>query len=228
MKNSSFIGVANPWQMRTILRAPEGDPAPPADPPAAPPAGDPAPPPADPPPAAPPAGEPPAPPQDVQPPADPPGPPDAYELTAPEGSPFDASDLDRFSAIAREEGWTNEQAQQVLARDAQRLQARVEAFKAETVADPVLGGANLEQTQQLVSRALDHHVPDSTPDGAALRAYLQKSGFLHNRLIVGLFAKLGKDLVEDQPMRATEPAAPPPKSATERLGASLIPSGVKP
>lgn len=195
------IAPAEPVAPAAVATPPVADPAPPA--PAA--VADPTP----------------APAQDGAPPAVVPVVPETYDLTVPEGC--DEVDRDTVAALAKSKGWTNEDAQAVLNDHAAELVAQRARFRAGLEADPVLGGANLEATDLNVRRALDHYAPETDADGKALRGFLAKTGFGNQRLVVGLLARLGKDLHEDNPVRGGGQPTAPKGDAMSRLGATLIP-----
>lgn len=123
--------------------------------------------------------------------------PAKYALTVPDGGRLDEHDLTSYEALAREQGWSNEEAQARVAAHAEAIEAESARFEAATRADPVYGGQHLEETQQHVRRALDHLRPKGTPRGDAFRALLNKSGYGNNLEVVSLFADLGKRMAED-------------------------------
>jgi hypothetical protein len=134
--------------------------------------------------------------------------PDSYELTVPKGaeSYIEADDVAEITAIAKERGWTAEQAQQALDDHADAIAARSAAFRAEVEKDPVYGGKNLEQSQIQATRALDRMWPQGTPEREALGKLLTKTGFGNHRLIVGGLANLGKLMQEDNPQGQRAPS----------------------
>jgi hypothetical protein len=125
--------------------------------------------------------------------------PEKYTLTVPDGGRIDDDDVKAVEAIAREQGWTNDQAQAALESHAQALAAQSERFLAHVKADPTYGGEHLVETQQLVRRALDKLRPAGTPRGDALRRLLDKSGYGNHLEVVSFLADLGKQMAEDRP-----------------------------
>jgi hypothetical protein len=125
--------------------------------------------------------------------------PEKYTLTVPDGGRLDADDVKAIEAIAREQGWTNDQAQAALDSHADALAAQSERFLADVTADPTYGGEHLAETQQLARRALDKLRPAGTPRGDALRRLLDKSGYGNHIEVVSLLADLGKQMAEDRP-----------------------------
>lgn len=168
-------------------------------PPEPPPAG--APPPATPPPVEPPATPPPATPPATPPPAEPPaakGAPETYALTLPENGHLDAHDLTAIETIARQQGWTNDEAQQRVNDHAAAVAAQSAHFTEQTKADPVYGGAKLPETLKHAGLALDKLRPVGTPRGDAFRALLDKSGYGSHPEVVSLLADLGSAMAEDK------------------------------
>jgi hypothetical protein len=125
--------------------------------------------------------------------------PDKYTLTIPEKSTIDDSDVKVIEQIARENDWTNEEAQSALDRHNETLIEQSTRFLAKTNADPVWGGEHLTATQGLAKSVLDRVEPANTPEGKELRALLDKSGYGNHIRIVSFLAKIGKMMAEDQP-----------------------------
>lgn len=212
-----------------VLHYPEGDPAPPpappADPPPAPPTNPPPPaPPADPPappsdpPVDPPAA-PPAPPPPADPPVDPPvGAPETYELAVPENSGLDDSDVAAVTEMARAKGLTNEQAQAVVNELGDGLVAQRARFRTVLDAHPEVGGDQFAAAQENAQRALDRFLPADTPDGKALRAVMDKSGYGNYAPLMVLLARIGKSMGEDATLgtHAGGPGAQP-KTLAQRI-----------
>lgn len=132
---------------------------------------------------------------------EPPKPPEKYALTLPDGADtwLDQADVTHIAALAKTNGWTNEQAQTALEQHVDALATQSQAFRTATEADPIYGGDHLEQTQTLARRALDRVRPAGTPRGDALRSLLTKSGYGNHLEVVSLLADLGKLMAEDQP-----------------------------
>jgi hypothetical protein len=125
--------------------------------------------------------------------------PEKYTLVIPEKSTIDDGDVKVIEQVARENGWTNEEAQSALDRHNVTLIEQSERFLASTKADPVWGGEQLTQTQALAKSVLDRVEPASTKEGKELRALLDKSGYGNHIRIISFLAKLGKMMAEDQP-----------------------------
>lgn len=123
--------------------------------------------------------------------------PEKYELTLPEGGRLTANDLKGIEAVARAEGWTNEEAQARLNAHSEAIEAQSAAFLAETEADPTYGGEKLEETQRLARAVLEKVRPAGTPRGDALRGILNRSGYGNNLEVIAFLADLGKMMRED-------------------------------
>lgn len=129
--------------------------------------------------------------------------PEKYALTLPAGGYVDAGDLVLVEGLARKHDWTNEDAQGYVNQRAAELKATNDRFVDETKADSTYGGAHFDETQQHVTRALDHFRPAGTPRGDALRGLLNKSGYGNHIEVVSLLADLGKAMAEDGTVGAT-------------------------
>lgn len=125
--------------------------------------------------------------------------PAVYKLEIPKDAKdyLDDSDVTAIAAIAKAEGWTNEQAQEKLEAHADGLAAQSAAWKAETSKDATYGGDNLAETQRLARLALDKVRPADSDSGKQLRRILAKSGYGNNLAIVSFLADLGKLMDED-------------------------------
>ena len=123
--------------------------------------------------------------------------PDKYVLTLPDGGRIDAHDLATIEALAREQGWSNDEAQQRVIVHADAIEAQSARFQADTKADPVYGGQHLDETLKHVGLALDTLRPAGTPRGDGFRGLLNKSGYGNNLEVVSFLADLGKLMAED-------------------------------
>ncbi len=150
-----------------------------------------------------------------------PKPPDTYTLAIPKDAEawLDATDVTAIEKTAREQGWTNEQAQAALDRTADMLAEQSAAFRAQTESDATYGGANLGETQRLARLALDKVRPAGTPRGDALRRILARSGYGNHLEVVSMLADLGKQFAEDTPIAGSSGAGQ--KTAAEILYPSM-------
>lgn len=123
--------------------------------------------------------------------------PEKYALTLPDNARLDADDLKNFEKIARENNWTNEQAQEYLTGEHTALETRAQRFFDEAKADKDYGGDKLAESQRRANLILDKVRPKGTPRGDAFRALLKKTGFENNVQVLGFLADLGKMTDED-------------------------------
>lgn len=142
--------------------------------------------------------------------------PETYTLAIPEGAKglIDETDLKAFEAQARAKGLSNDQAQAILAEQADALATQSAAFRTTTEADPIYGGAKLPETQRLAALALDKLRPAGTPHGAAFRSMLVKTGYGNHLEVVSLLADLGKLMAEDTHVASGGGGAPTRDAAT--------------
>lgn len=125
--------------------------------------------------------------------------PEKYELKAPDGGYVDDDDLVRVAALAKTEGWSNEQAQEQLDRYAKGVQAQADAWLTETKADPIYGGDKLAESQKRGRAVIDRVRPDGHPRRDAFLRILNKTGYGNHPEVVAFFADLGQLAAEDQP-----------------------------
>ena len=123
--------------------------------------------------------------------------PEKYTLTIPQGARLTSDDLTTIEAEARAADLSQEDAQAYVADVAAKVEAQSTAFRQVTEADPVYGGAHLDETTKHATRALDKLRPAGTPRGDALRALLHRSGYGNHLEVVSLLADLGKLMAED-------------------------------
>lgn len=123
--------------------------------------------------------------------------PDKYVLTLPEGSAFDERDLVGISETAKALGLTNDAAQKMLEiQDEQIERARAE-YLVELEADPVLGGAKLEETAELARKGRDLMFPPGSKGAAMIGDWFKRTGLDNHVLLVEAFASLGRRMAED-------------------------------
>lgn len=153
--------------------------------------------------------------------------PEKYELAL-EGLTLDPELLEAADPVLRDLGLSNEQANKVLplakqivdkttAGLIQQLQdagaAQKREWHAAFVADPEIGGAHQERTQQLAGKALDAL---GFKAGHAFRTALDETGFGNHPDMIRAFARLGELVGEDNsfPRGGVTPAQ---KAPWERL-----------
>lgn len=145
------------------------------------------------------------------------GAPEKYTLTAPEDGGIDAADLKLVEEVARENDWTNEQAQDALERHAATRVEQSARFLAETTADKDYGGTNLATTQARAKAIIDSVRPATHPRAAAFRALLDRSGFGNNIEVISFLADLAKRTEEDGAIGSNASGATAKKSAEDTL-----------
>jgi hypothetical protein len=114
------------------------------------------------------------------------GPPDEYVFAAPEGVTLDPAAVEVFTPVAKELGFTQEQAQRVVDVYAQLRQQEAEATVAlrdqwarQVVADKELGGAKMVQQVEAANKVLKQF---GTP---GLNEVLQATGLCNHPEMVG-------------------------------------------
>lgn len=133
--------------------------------------------------------------------------PDTYELTRRQGSVLDQTDVAQFiDEVAKKQGLTADEAQSAFAAYEQSLLDQSARLQAQLIADSEVGGTNLATTQRDVKRVMDRFVPESTPEGLELRAFLNKSGLGNAVPLIRLLARVGREMAEDRPVPASLPA----------------------
>lgn len=142
-------------------------------------------------------------------PADPPKPddkkvvPDAYDLKLPDGSLLTATDLEEISSYAKEKGYTQEQASELMTREhlavSEYHEAQQELFKAKTdewkkavSIDKELGGDNLAKSAEFAYRAVERF---ASPE---FKAELDKTGFGNHPEVVRMFSRIGRAMSDDK------------------------------
>lgn len=123
--------------------------------------------------------------------------PDKYELKIPEKSTLNDSDVKAIETIARENGWTNEEAQLALQHHHDTLLEQSAQFLEATKADKTYGGENLARSQARAKAVIDKIRPATHPRAAAFKALLDRSGYGNHIEIVSFLADLGAQLDED-------------------------------
>jgi hypothetical protein len=151
-------------------------------------------------------------------------PPENYDLKLPEDSLLDKSAIERTAAQAKEQGLSNDAAQEFLNRQSQALTDHVdkqsEAWEAAVKADPEIGGDNYGESVEMARRVVARFGND------ALKKSLTKYGYGNHPEVVRFCANIGKAMSEDKLIQgATKPMSSKPKTAAEKLyGDPLITS----
>lgn len=125
------------------------------------------------------------------------------KLALPEGSPLSEAHLAKISEMAQKQGWSQEVAQEVLARQSDAIKehlgslesehkANIEAWNKELTADKEIGGQALSANLDAGRRALDQF---GTPE---LVEALRASGYSAFPPLVKMLVKIGKAMGEDR------------------------------
>lgn len=128
--------------------------------------------------------------------------PEKYELKLAEGSFLKPADIERISAVAKEKGLSNEEAQALLDGEHSQSQSffaarkaeydkQVEGWKQITSSDPEFGGDNFAKSAEQAKRAIEKY---GTPE---LQDLMDSSGFGNHPEVFKFFAKLGKEAADD-------------------------------
>lgn len=129
--------------------------------------------------------------------------PEKYELKIPDGSKLKATAVERIARTAREQGLTNDEAQQLLVQEHeavttyqteqdQELAARKSGWKTDLESDPVLGGDNLKANSELVRRGLEANFSKETI------AFIDTLELGNNKFLFKDLLKLGNKLKDDK------------------------------
>lgn len=132
-----------------------------------------------------------------------------YELKLPEGSLLDQGRIKSLESLAKENGWTNEQAQTVLNRENEVLSSFLEAQKQlavdteaqwieELKSDKEIGGAEFGKNVELAHRVLAKYDSDGS-----LRKELDRTRLGNHPLLVKFIARIGKAHSEDSLVQAS-------------------------
>jgi hypothetical protein len=128
-----------------------------------------------------------------------------YDLKRGEKSPLDQSDVDQVAALARERGWSNEQAQEALtqresaveahtAKQMEQFQATTKEWANQCQADPEIGGEHWAGTLQNVNLVMSKFAPA----GSKFATELEKSGLGNHPEFVRFVSSIGAAMREDK------------------------------
>lgn len=164
-----------------------------------------------------------------------------FTLALPENAVLDATAIERTTAIARESGLSNEQAQKALElantlaaeqRDAALAAIQpggaewarnLDNWKAETLADPTLG-ATLEERTAAIQRGaavIDRFAQANPEQGAKIKEFLNTTGLGEKRELAHFFSWLGKAAAEPQSIPGPGTQQPGPSSPAKALYPNL-------
>lgn len=144
--------------------------------------------------------------------------PGEYEFKAPEGREFDPEVIAEYSAVAKELGLSQENAQKMLDRIAPALEAKNQRIMQEARAewadsarsDKEFGGQKLNESLATARKAIDQF---GTPE---LRKLLDESGLGDHPEVIRAFWRAGKAISEDSYV-VTGQQAPGPTDPAQRL-----------
>lgn len=160
--------------------------------------------------------------------------PEKYELTPPEGFTIDETAMGIFDPVFRKLGLTKDGAQevanaapafiehvtqQVQGAQLQEILDTRKAWADSSLADPEIGGKNLERSKQLAASVFDRY--GLKPDGP-FRSLLNETGLANHPDMIRVFAKIGNDMREDG-FPVGEGAPKPNTSRVERMYPDDVP-----
>lgn len=129
--------------------------------------------------------------------------PEKYDLKLPDGALLDSVALEEISAYAKEKGYTQEQAQELLQRENDAIldyteksqeshRAQVLKWKQEVMADKEIGGEQFNINIEYAHRVLQKYAPKEFVQT------LEKTGFGNHPLLVKTFVAIGKAMQPDK------------------------------
>jgi hypothetical protein len=144
--------------------------------------------------------------------------PEKYDLKVPDaGAAFvEDADLKFLEKVARENNWTNDEAQAALEEHLTTLQAQSDRFLTETKADKTYGGDKLEETQRLAKSIVDKIRPAGHARRDSFLRFMGRGGAGNHIEVLSFLADLGKAIGEDTTGH-TRPAAKDGVSAADKL-----------
>lgn len=145
-----------------------------------------------------------------------------YALVLPEGSPLGQEDIDRVTKIAKEKGFSPDDAQALLeveneavtSFDTKRKAEAAEVsktWKAETEKDKEIGGEKYRENVELAHRVIARYGTE------AFKKILDDTGTGNHAEVVRIFARIGKAMSDDQLIIGTGGASPKQKSTADML-----------
>lgn len=138
--------------------------------------------------------------------------PVVYDLKAPENSNLSADAIEKVTALAKEKGLSNEQAQLLLNRENDAINtfksSQEESYKSvvsgwaqQVQTDPEMGGERFNETAEGARRALKQF---ASPEFVKL---LETTGFGNHPELVRTFSRINKQMANDKFVRGNEPAS---------------------
>lgn len=143
------------------------------------------------------------------------GVPEKYEFTIPADSVLGQEHVDELIEEAKAAGLTQKQATSLFDRRQSQVREIREGMLAEAKADKEIGGKHFTRAVEDARRGLEWAYPNAE-DRSAIKAILNETGIGNHRLMIGLFARLGRSRREDSPdFKAADGSANKPRTFTE-------------
>jgi hypothetical protein len=163
----------------------------------------------------------------VTPPAAKPAVPEKYELKLPDGALVKPDQLEKIALYAKEQGFSQEQAQKYLERESavisdfvknqqEGLKTQTQAWVNEIKNDKEIGGAKYDESLQHANRALDRWAP---PEFVQM---LKDTGLANHPAMVRTFFKISQAMKDDAMI------IPPNHNGGGKSAAELLYGGTKP
>jgi hypothetical protein len=131
--------------------------------------------------------------------------PDKYSLAIPDDAKefVDGDVLKSVETLARESGWSNEDAQNAVNEHATMLKRANESYLAQLKADADYGGEKLAETQRLAKAAIDLVRPEGHARREAFIRAINRVAAGNHPEFVSFLADIGKRAAEDQPSQSS-------------------------
>ena len=151
------------------------------------------------------------------------GAPEKYEaFTLPEGFEYSAEDLTKFTTYAKENGYSQAQAQKAMDREfavatdvvtelASQHKANLTQWEAEAKADKEIGGANYEANLGIAKKGMEG------AGGADMVKLFEDYGLNAHPLVIRYFLKVGKTLSNDTVETGKQEAGTDTRTAAQIL-----------
>jgi hypothetical protein len=145
--------------------------------------------------------------------------PEKYELKVPDAGKayVDDADLKYLEDVARESGWSNEDAQAALEEHVATVKVQADRWAAETRADKEYGGDKLTETQRLTKLAIDRLRPAGHARRESFLRFMGRGGAGNHIEVVAFLADLGRMMGEDSPTHARSAGADSTKDVAQQL-----------
>lgn len=137
-----------------------------------------------------------------------------YELKLPEGSPLEASYVEKIATYAKERGLSNEQAQALLERESSTVadyKSLTRGWVDDVRNDKEIGGDHFNENVGLALSVVEKYGTDS------LKTALKETGYGNHPELVRIFARIGKAMAPDRLVKAGTQSAPQKRPIEEIL-----------